>query len=140
MNQPSKSQNVRFRRAFWKNYAEVRPETPKAQQFLQGYGISNPRYWIDEAGLYIKQWLGTGTVGVYVQGKYSDADIVMQQRIAQHWPRFEAAIEKIEYGEGGSRLVTWFVCDGGTRNFWNWDAAANWLEDQRAKYEEILSA
>ncbi len=140
MYQPSKIQNVRFRRAFWKNYAEVRPDTPKAQRFLQGYGISNPRYWIDEAGLYIKQWLGTSTVGVYVQAKFSDPQKVVDRRIAQCWPQFEEAFENIDFGEDSWRFATTFVCDGGTRNFWSWDAAANWLEDQRVKYEEILRA
>ena len=139
MNPSTKSQTVRFRRAFWKNYAEVHPETPKAVDFLEGFGNANPQYRIKEADLFIKQWLGTVSVGVYVQAKHDDSHAAVQDRINLYWPRFKEKFEDITYSEGRSWFVSSFRCEGGTRNFWHWDEAAAWLEERRKQYEEILS-
>ena len=139
MNHSVRSQNVRFRRAFWKNYAEVHPETPKAEKFLEGYGISNPRYRIEKADLYVKQWLGTITVGVCVAGRDSEPRIDVQQRVDPFRQCFEEGFEDLTYSEDSLWFVSSFRCEGGTRNFWIWDEAAAWLEERRKQYEEILS-
>ena len=139
MNQSARSQNVRFRRAFWKNYAEVRPETPKAEKFLEGFGIANPRYRIEKADLYVKQWLGTVTVGVSVVGRNGEPQNDVQRRIDPFRQRFEEGFEDVTYSEDSLWFVSSFRCEGGTRNFWIWDEAAAWLEERRKRYEEILS-
>lgn len=139
MNLPVRNQNVRFRRAFWENYAEVHPKTSKATKFLEGFGNANPQYWIEEAELFLKQWVGTATVGVYVQARHEDSLAAVQERINRYWPRFKEEFEDITYSEGRSWFVSGFKCQGGTRNFWTWDEAATWLEERREKYEEILS-
>ena len=139
LNPSTKSQTVRFRRAFWKNYAEVHPETPKAVDFLEGFGNANPQYRIKEVDLFIKQWLGTVSGGVYVQAKHDDSHEAVQDRIKRYWPRFRERFEDITYNDGRSWFVLSLRCEGGTRNFWNWDEAAAWLEERRKQYEEILS-
>ena len=139
MNHSVRSQNVRFRRAFWKNYAEVHPETPKAGKFSEGYGISNPRYRIEKADLYVKQWLGTVTVGVSVVGRNGEPQNDVQRRIDPFRQRFEEGFEDVTYSEDSLWFVSSFRCEGGTRNFWIWDEAVAWLEERRKRYEEILS-
>ena len=63
------NRTTRFQQAFWRNYAQLYPCTPKADHFLRGYGGSNPTYHIgDRDDLYVKQWLGTVSVGIDVRG------------------------------------------------------------------------
>lgn len=139
MNPSTRSQNVRFRRAFWKNYAEVQPGTPKAERFLTGYGISNPRYRVKKANLSIKQWLGSDTVGISVVGRNNEPPSKVRQRVDPFRKSFDEEFEDVTYNDSNWWFVSSFTCEGGTRNFWIWDEAAAWLEERRKRYEEILS-
>ena len=48
---------------------------PRPDHFLRGYGGSNPTYHIgDRDDLYVKQWLGTVSVGIDVRGAFG-ADV-----------------------------------------------------------------
>ena len=73
---------IEFRHAFWKHYAERRPDNPFASDFRDGWGFHTPWYWVEEAELNVKQWLEWSTVGVYVAGKDGEDKAKAEARLA----------------------------------------------------------
>lgn len=137
------NRTTRFQHAFWRNYAQLYPCTPKADHFLRGYGGANPTYHIeDRDDLYVKQWLGTETVGTDVRGA-AGADV--EALMTPYRERFKQEFASDYAGNGspwGPPPLPWFVMyfkpKGGTRNWWRWDDMAKWLEEYRERYMDIL--
>ena len=135
---------IRFQQAFWRNYGQLYPCTPKVDHFLRGYGGSNPTYHIgarDE--LYVKQWLGTVSVGIDVRGAVgTDVEALM----APYRERFKQEFARDYAGDRNpwrhSHPLPWFVMyfkpECGTRNWLLWDDMAKWLEEYRERYMDIL--
>ena len=129
-----------FRHAFWKLYASRHPNTPKASRFRKGFGGGNPMYKKEYVSLYIKQWLGTETVGVYVKGLQGESYQNAGPRIEPYREKFEEEFDGLNFldQENGTYCVTQLSCPGGTRNPNNWDQMTDWLECQLQKYDRIL--
>lgn len=120
-----------FRRDFWAHFARVLPDAPGPRS---GYAGSNVYHRVEPADLYISQYLAQHGVGVYLTGKNGRGDADVKKRIAQYTDALRKAV-------GGGTEVSgsahsFLGTDSNDRN--NWDRMAQWLEDQRAIYEQVL--
>ena len=138
--------DTRFRRAFWRYYALLYPNTPKVQEFLgtPGFGGHTLVYTIEGWGrkLSVKQWLGRETVGTDIRGSKR---VEVEVLIEPYRKRFKQEFEddyKMDRCPWGSLLpwyVTYYRPKGGTRNCDQWDHMSKWLEERRKMYETILA-
>ena len=138
------NKKTRFLHAFWRNYAQLYPCTPKADHFLRGYGGSNPTHHIGGRNdLYVKQWLGTVSVGIDMRGA---AGTDVEALMAPYREKFTQEFTHDYMGDrnpwGHSHPLPWFVMyfkpEGGIRNWRQWDDMAKWPEEYREKYMDIL--
>ena len=125
---------AKFRREFWEHFSARRPDAPRLSP---GYSHHTVVHKVEEVNLRVFQYLGTGTVGVYLKANTNEAEEDFEARIEPYRELFESRIEDISNTEGGS----WWAESryvGSTRDRNNWDQMADWLDDQRQEYEEIL--
>ena len=131
---------IEFRHAFWRYYAERHPDTPFAGEFREGWGFHTPWYWVKEAELNVKQWLGSSTVGVYVAGRDGEDKAGAEVRLAPYSEQFDAITNNYRPPEAPPTTLcsNSIHLDGGTRDRKNWDRMADFMEEYRQKYENIL--
>jgi len=131
---------IEFRHAFWKHYAERHQDNPFASDFRDGWGFHTPWYWVEEAELNVKQWLGSSTVGVYVAGKDGEDKAEAEARLATYRELFDAITNNYHPPEAPPTALcaNSIHLDGGTRDPKNWDRMADFMEEYRQKYEQIL--
>lgn len=133
---------TRFRWAFWRHYADLWPENPKAQKLRGGYGKAFIDYYVESEDLYIRLSIGTVSIGTYLTGAPGESEEAVKRRIEPFRERLERELpirpdsDKWYAGPMETRLEL----EKGTR-YWNhWDEMADWFENQRVKYEKILES
>ena len=126
---------AKFRREFWEHFAARRPEAPKLSP---GFAGSNPS-WGEKSGFRIRQYVGSVSVGTYLKGRLVDTEEEISERLKPYWQLFECAFEDIKLGDGSWWCST-SLNVGNTRDLAKWDQMADWLDDTRLKYEEILGS
>ena len=131
---------MEFRHAFWRHYAKRYPKTPFASKFRDGWGFHTPWYWIMEAELNVKQWLGSTTVGVYVAGRNREDNAEAEIRLTPYRERFDTITNNFHPPEAPPMALcaNSIHLDGGTRDQKNWDRMTDFMEKYRQKYENIL--
>ena len=136
-------EKTRFRRAFWTHYAEMYPHTPRAEDFLCDFKGGNPRHHavkVKDGKLYVKQWLGTRTVGVYVAAR-DRADIPQAKvRLASYREQFDEVTNGYHPPEAPSMALyaSSLFLDTGTRDRNNWNRMVEFLEKYRERYFEVF--
>lgn len=120
-----------FRRDFWAHFAKVLPNAPHPRS---GYASSNVYHRVEQADLYICQYLAQREVGIYLWGKGGGRDDDVKDRIALYK---DALTEALGEPTEGSSAWAGLPIDSTDRS--NWDRMAQWLEDRRAIYERVLS-
>ena len=128
------SRSGQFRRSFWDYFSVRRPAAPDLQS---GYAGSNVWHDVQEVGLRVVQFVAAKRVGVYVTGRWGETQAEVEPQIAPLQKLFSTALAANNFGHNGNHwYVTELKVDAYDRD--NWDDMADWLDDQRQKYEEIL--
>ncbi|MDE2903634.1 MAG: hypothetical protein OXP73_11475 [Chloroflexota bacterium] len=132
---------AKFRRDFWTHFVSRRPDSPRLSP---GYMGSNVWHWIEEAELYVVQYLAQNSVGVYLRGAWGTTK-------ASTWPQLDPYVELLEKRLREAEAEDGYVRDSGhhwcvttlrvdSRDTDNWDQMADWLDKRRHVYEVVLRA
>ena len=128
------SEHGKFRRDFWAHFAARWPEPPLRPGYAGG---TVWRRVVEEAELRVVQYVGTNTVGTYLAGKWRETPEDFLPRIEPYrkllWEAFKGEGFLKQENPSCSTLLEIY-----TRDRSNWDQMADWLDDTRQKYEEIL--
>lgn len=136
------ARKIRFYWAFWRHYAHLWPDNPKAPRFRSGFGRAFVDYYIESADLRIRQGIGGVSVGVYLVGAPGEPIEAVGRRLEPYRQRLEDALPIVPETDrwyGGS-METRNRLKNGTRDWNHWDEMADWFETQRRIYEEILGS
>ena len=128
----------RDRRAsdFWDHLAARRPDAPPPiihpnSNFRRG------RHVVKEANLKIVQYFMPDFVRVYVTGNWKEADKAVIAKIKPFRLSLLKTLDKTQFLAGDNpRCTTELKVNTFDRG--NWDGMADWLDDQRMKYERVL--
>jgi hypothetical protein len=130
------SERGQFQQEFWAHCVARWKDGP---ELSPGYAL--PNLWhrkIRGPELKVVQYISSKGVGVYLGGKSQDeASALVETRIKP----FRKALKEAIQGErflGGSNPACKTVLNIDTRDQANWDQIADWLDEQRQKYEKIL--
>ena len=125
----------RFRRDFWAYVAQRRPHAPRLRP---GYASSNVWHSVDEAGLWVVQFLAYDRVGVYLIGRgKEEARAEFQARIDPFRGALRDALDDSNLRDGKEHwCISEFRVDSHDRS--NWDQMVDWLEERRQTYEQVL--
>ena len=123
----------KFRRDFWNHVASRRQNAP----IRSDHAGSTVRTWVEEANLRVVQYVGTSSVGLYLAGNQGDSEEEVLRRIEPLRNPFTEAFGDEDFSKEENRWCS-KTLDSLTRNRSNWDHIADWLDDQRLKYEKIL--
>lgn len=124
---------AQLKREFWAHYLATHPDAP----IPSSYSHHTFSHYVGEADLRIHQYVAFRDVGTYLKASRNETEEDFEERIEPYRELFESRIEDISNTEGGS----WWAESryvGSTRDRNNWDQMADWLDDQRQEYEEIL--
>ena len=125
-----------FRRDFWAHFASRLPGAPGLRP---GYADSNVRHRVDQADVYIAQYLASGDVGIYLVGNRNETLADASPRIDPYVPALRATLDDPSFRNvtsGGHRCCTWLTIDSHDRG--NWDQMVDWLDERRQTYERVL--
>jgi len=117
-----------FRRDFWNHVASKYPK-----EVRRDYAASSVRHDVEEVGLAVTQYVAQREVGVFLVGKRGERN---KDVVARVQPYRKALQEKLGVKPRDKWGTTAFAMD--TRDETNWDRAAEWLHEQRKKYEQVL--
>ena len=117
-----------FRRAFWNHVASKYPK-----EVRPNYAAAYVRHDVKEAGLVVTQYVARNEVGVFLVGKRGERD---KEVLARVKPYRKALEEKLDIKPRDKWGTTVLPTD--TRDRTNWDQAAEWLHEERKKYEQVL--
>lgn len=138
----------KLRRDFWTHLAECHPDGPNPRP---GFASSNAYNRLPEPDVRMCQYVIQRSVGIYLKGRRGESDDAMLRRLkSQLGPLREAlqdalerdrlgAIDDGSFRDGAAadfKCLIWLRTDPGDRN--NWDQIADWLDDRRKVYEEVL--
>lgn len=116
-----------FRCDFWNHVASKYPNEVRLN-----YAAGYVRHRVEGTGLAITQYVALREVGVFLVGKRGERDKDALARIKPH----RKALEKLGVEPRDKWATT--VLAMKTRDEENWDQAAEWLHEQRKKYEQVL--
>ncbi len=117
-----------FRRDFWNHVASKYPK-----EVRRDYAASSVRHDVEEVGLAVTQYVAQREVGVFLVGKRGERN---KDVVARVQPYRKALQEKLGVKPRDKWGTTALAMD--TRDETNWDRAAEWLHEQRKKYEQVL--
>lgn len=117
-----------FRRAFWNHVASKYPK-----EVRPNYAAAYVRHDVKEAELVVTQYVARNEVGVFLVGKRGERD---KEVLARVKPYRKALEEKLDIKPRDKWGTTVLAVD--TRDRTKWDRAADWLHEQRKKYEQVL--
>lgn len=117
-----------FRRDFWNHVASKYPK-----EVRRDYAASSVRHDVEEVGLAVTQYVAQREVGVFLVGKRAERD---KDALARIKPYRKALQEKLGVQPRDKWGKTALAMD--THDETNWDRAAEWLHEQRKKYEQVL--
>ena len=122
------SQLGQFRRAFWNHLASKHPGDVKPDR-----AASWVSHYVKEAGLGVTLYLAQDAVGLYLTGKRGEGTDTTRAKAEDYRAPLEREL-------GVDSLDEWCgtSLDLNMRKQTNWDRAAEWLHDQRKKYEQVL--
>lgn len=123
----------RFRRDFWNHVRSRRPAAP----IRKNHAGSTVRTWVEESNLRVVQYVGTSTVGVYLAGNRGETDEEVLRRIDSYRRIFAEEFGAVDFSKEENPWCSTKL-ESLTRDRSNWDPLADWLDDQRLKYEEVL--
>ncbi len=119
---------------FWAHFAARRQGAPKG---MRGSSCRRVRHMVKEADLKIVQYFRPDSVRVYLTGNWNEADKDVFSRIGPYWQSLKAALRDSGFlGGKNFRCTTQLRIDTHDRD--NWDKMADWLDEQRIKYESVL--
>lgn len=124
------SERGQFWRAFWSHVAAKYPK-----EVRPNYAAAVVRHDVEEAGLVVTQYVARNEVGLYLGGRRRERNKDVLARVK---PYRKALQEKLGVKPRDKWGTTALAMD--TRDRTNWDRAAEWLHDQRKKYEQVLRA
>ena len=119
-----------FRRDFWNHVASRHPT-----EVRPNYAASSVRHDVEATDLAVTQFVARHEVGVFLVGKRGERD---KEVLARVKPYRKALQEKLGVKLRDKWGTSVLAMD--TRDPTNWDRAAEWLHDQRKKYEQVLRA
>ncbi len=123
----------KFRRDFWNHVSSHRSAAP----IRKNHAGSTVRTWVEESDLRIVQYVGTSTVGIYLAGNRGESEEEVLRRIDPYRGSFAEESGTVDFSEEENPWCS-ATLESLTRNRSNWDQMADWLDDQRLKYEKIL--
>ena len=124
---------TQLKREFWAHYLATHDGAPIPPDFSH-HTFS---YFVEEAGLRIYQFVAYRDVGLYLKASGHETGEDFEARIGPYRELFQSRIENVSYRKWNWNWVTTLDV-GNTYDRSNWDEMANWLENQRQNYEEIL--
>lgn len=128
-----RARSTRLKSEFWAHYLSTHDDAPIPPDFSHhtfSYNLKGP-------GLRIFQFVAFRDVGIYLKASGKESGEEFEARIEQYRELFLSRIEDVSYRKWNWNWVT--ILDvGNTYDRSNWDDMANWLEEHRQKYEEIL--
>ena len=125
-----------FQRAFWAHCVATWKEGPKLKP-----GHALPNVWhkrVEGTGLRVVQYVSDKRIGNNLGGKYQNED---KARVTARIDPYRESLREALQGPnflGGKNSDCRTVLEIDTHDRGNWDDMADWLDDQRQKYEEIL--
>ena len=125
----------KLKRDFWAHLAERRPEAPKLRS---GYAGANFWHSVEKTDFLAVQFVAYGQVGIYVSGLRDEARQNFLVRLHKFRSHFEDAFEGEDFSEEKNASCL-LVLKIGSYDQRNWDEMADWLDEHRQKYVEILS-
>lgn len=124
----------KFYRDFW---AHCAGRWPNHLGLSRGYAHSRFRNWIEESDLKVALYVLGDRVRVYVTGNSDEPDEAVFSRIRPYRSLLLESLSGSSFLEGENpRCTTEFLMNTRDRN--NWDTLADWLDEQRKRYEEVL--
>lgn len=135
---------------FWQYFGERRSCAPNAAKLRKGFGGHTDEGNTVEVDGYvftIYQYVANETVGVYMKANHKRNQTVAEfdERLKSYQELFEARLSKIRNRtkDKGSYLGSdwrWssLLWVGSTYERKNWDEMADFLDDKRRAYEQIL--
>lgn len=134
---------------FWRHLGERRPNAPKAPRLRMGFrGHTNENKVVVNGYVFtVYQYVASETVGVYLKANHKRKQSVemFDRRIKPYRELFEARLPKILYRPEDSHSYlgkSWrwssLLWVGSTCDCKNWDEMADFLDERRQAYEEIL--
>ena len=117
-----------FRRTFWNHVASKYPNEVRSN-----YAAAYVRHDVEGVELAITQYLAQREVGVFLVGKRGEPDKEVLARIKP----YRKSLRQELGAKAGDKWGT-SVLAVDTRDPANWDRAADWLHEQRKKYERVL--
>ena len=121
-------------REFWAHYLATRPNAP----IPPGFSHHTCSHYVEDVDLKIYQFVAHRDVGTYMKVSGNETEEDFEARIEPYRELFQGTLENVSYRKLGWNWVTTLDV-GNTYDRSNWDEMANWLEDHRQKYVEILS-
>jgi hypothetical protein len=125
---------AQLKREFWAHYLATHPDAP----IPSSYSHHTFSHYVGEADLRIHQYVAFRDVGTYLKASRNETEEDFEERIEPYRELFESKIDKVSYRKWGWNWIT-ILEVGNTYDRSNWDQMADWLEDHRQKYVEILS-
>lgn len=128
-----RARTIRLKREFWSHYLSTHIDAPIPPD-LSHHTLS---YNLEESGLKIHLFVAYRDVGIYLKASGKESGEEFEARIDQYKELFQRRIENVSFRKWNWNWVT--ILDvGNTYDRDKWDDMANWLEEHRLKYEEIL--
>ena len=121
-----------FYRAFWANYADLYPHSPKASQFRAGYGSATPVYRVENTRFGIRQRLGTYVLYTHVIG------CNIENHIVPHLRKLGEEFQDMDEFSESMWCKSEYYEHGDSYDINNWREMSEWLEERRQGYEKIL--
>lgn len=133
----SHSELGRFRRDFWIHLAKRRPDAPVLKP---GYARSNVWSPVEGTGLRVVQFLAQDSVGVYLTGNHGEEPEDYLPKIEPHVEALRRALDDDGLKAAGSYPCETTLPVDDARDPINWDRMADWLDDRRRTYGQVLQA
>ena len=130
------SNSGEFQQAFWAHCVARWKDGPRLRS---GYAL--PNLWhskIDRAELRVVQYVSSKGVGVYLGGKRQDEESTLVEARIEPFRQSLKEVLRSDNFLGGKNANCKTSLNIDTRDPSNWDQIADWLDDQRKKYEEVL--
>lgn len=134
---------------FWRHLGEKRPNAPNASKLREGFRGHTDENEVEVNGYIftVYQYVASETVGVYLKANHKRKQSVetFEERIRPYRKLFEAKLSKTLYRPKDSHSYLgsgwrWssLLWVGSTCDRRNWDEMADFLDERRQAYKEIL--
>lgn len=134
---------------FWRHLGERRPNVPNASKLKEGFRSHTNENQVEVNGnvFTVYQYVASETVGVYLKANHKRKESVeaFDERIRPYRELFEVRLSKTLFRPEDShsylgRGWRWssLLWVGSTYDCRNWDEMADFLDERRQAYEEIL--